>query len=605
MAGTDSSSSESKIHVRRLQISNFKSFPSYDMEFADFNVLVGTNNCGKSSLLQAVQAPFEFLADILKSVDDVLEPGLSRTAIETSFFRVSDIQEIWTNRKYRGPGSHSRPVSFGMELSNGFRCKFALNLYYRQAHVEITECDPHITAAEVEQLISKRPILIPGFVGLLTREEFRTPARRNQIITDGRHTEVLRNVLLELKNQHPDRFSALNSAVEQYFGVKLSNIDFAPETDQFITADYNQEGAQLDLVTAGSGFLQILQLLTFFYFVNPHIVLLDEPDAHLHSSLQRSLMELLQEIGKKQAIQFIIATHSKEIINHAQPESIVAVSNAQERAQRLSSYTSVLETLRGIGAIDNVDVALLVKNKRCLFVEDSMQSEVLKRFSRLMGKQIFEGDSQLVVVVRGGVTVTRYYDDLPVLRQFLGTDIKSISVIDGDYATEDMKKEMEAESKDRGVDLHVLWKSEIENYLLNIGLLTRLGNIRSSARGGPKISSSEMESIFEQALEQVKPATADLFSQQISNWSKWKGSPIAIPTANAQARDYVEAHWSTMEGRLSICPGKDVLSKVNSALQSKYGISVSFPSLLSEIATGEVDDELRKLLDRITALWKP
>ena len=46
-----------------------------------------------------------------------------------------------------------------------------------------------------------------------------------------------------------------------------------------------------------------------------------------------------------------------------------------------------------------------------------------------------------VVIVRGGVTVAKYYYDLPVLRTFIGTDIKSLSIIDRDFKTDEIKQE--------------------------------------------------------------------------------------------------------------------------------------------------------------------
>jgi hypothetical protein len=490
-----------------------------------------------------------------------------------------------------------------MELSNGFECDFALNLYYRQPHIRLINCAPRIASEELEVLLSARPILIPGFVGLLTREEFRTPARRNQIIADGRHTEVLRNVLLEIQREHPDRFNALNAIIERYFGVRLSKVVFSDEKDQFITADYNQQKAELDLVSAGSGFLQVLQLLTFFYFVNPHIVLLDEPDAHLHSSLQRVLLQLLQDISRQQGIQFIISTHSKELINNADPESIVTISNTEKTARRLSSYSNVLETLKGIGAVDNVDVALLVKNKKCLFVEDSTQSEVLKRTAGLMGKPVFEGDSQLVVIIRGGVTVTRYYDDLPALRQFLGAEIKSLSVIDRDYITDKMKNEIASEPNIQGVDLHILQKAEIENYLLKTPLLSRVASSRSSARNGPQITPKDVDGILEETLKGLRDDVTDRVSQEISTWHRRKGELIMIPNTNQEARDFVESKWTTLEDKLSLCPGKEVLSSLNRVLQTRFEVSLSVPSLLATLTLEEVDGELKELVEKIVRLW--
>jgi hypothetical protein len=386
--------------------------------------------------------------------------------------------------------------------------------------------------------------------------------------------------------------------------VTLAEISFSPERDQFVTIDYSQRGIPLELASAGSGFLQMLQLLTFFYFVNPHIVLLDEPDAHLHASLQKAMLDLLQEIGKAQGIQFIIATHSKEIINNADATSIIPVSNSQEKGTHLSSYQNVLEAAHQIGEIDNIDIALLVKNKKCLFLEDNTQAEVLKKISRLLGKLVFEGDSQLVVIVRGGVNVTKYYYDLPVLRAFLGSDIKSLSVIDRDFKTDEIVQELEGESIAQGVKLAVLEKSEIESYLLRVPLLTRVANQRSSERGGPSIEDGEIESMLEQALEDTVQRATDFIAAEIIHWSRRQGTGLDYPTAAEGARDFVKNHWSTTDSRLTVCQGKAVLSKINSYLQAKYSVSISVAALLSEMNVDDIDSELKELVEEVTQLWQ-
>jgi len=50
----------------------------------------------------------------------------------------------------------------------------------------------------------------------------------------------------------------------------------------------------LDWVNAGSGLLQTLIVLSFLYGYEPDVLLLDEPDAHLHVNLQRTLLDFLR-----------------------------------------------------------------------------------------------------------------------------------------------------------------------------------------------------------------------------------------------------------------------------------------------------------------------
>lgn len=49
----------------------------------------------------------------------------------------------------------------------------------------------------------------------------------------------------------------------------------------------------------GTGTLQAIQILSYITFYEPKILLLDEPDAHIHPNKQKELIQLLIEISKK------------------------------------------------------------------------------------------------------------------------------------------------------------------------------------------------------------------------------------------------------------------------------------------------------------------
>lgn len=64
-------------------------------------------------------------------------------------------------------------------------------------------------------------------------------------------------------------------------------------------------------------------LMGFFYARPASILLLDEPDAHLHIVLQKQIYDLLQKISYQRACQLLIATHSEVIIDNTSPEKII------------------------------------------------------------------------------------------------------------------------------------------------------------------------------------------------------------------------------------------------------------------------------------------
>ena len=54
-------------------------------------------------------------------------------------------------------------------------------------------------------------------------------------------------------------------------------------------------------------------------------LLLDEPDAHLHSDLEKELFKELEGISKKTNKQILFATHSPEIIKNTEPDHILKI----------------------------------------------------------------------------------------------------------------------------------------------------------------------------------------------------------------------------------------------------------------------------------------
>ena len=99
---------------------------------------------------------------------------------------------------------------------------------------------------------------------------------------------------------------------------------------QHITVILVKKQYSLDLNSSGSGFMQILQIIAPIYLYCPHdaqVVLLDEPDAHLHPNLQYNLANTLREIQQELEIQIIISTHSTPIIRASDPSEVIPITS--------------------------------------------------------------------------------------------------------------------------------------------------------------------------------------------------------------------------------------------------------------------------------------
>ncbi|MBK6530815.1 MAG: ATP-binding protein [Deltaproteobacteria bacterium] len=88
------------------------------------------------------------------------------------------------------------------------------------------------------------------------------------------------------------------------------------------------------MASAGSGFRQVVLLLAFLYTRRGSVLLIDEPDAHLHMILQGVIYAELTRIAADQRSQLIIATHSEVVINRALPEQMRVLTPTGVRSAR-------------------------------------------------------------------------------------------------------------------------------------------------------------------------------------------------------------------------------------------------------------------------------
>ena len=193
-------------------------------------------------------------------------------------------------------------------------------------------------------MIDYDPLLISGFVGITSSEERLFPRAIQDRLVRGRASDILRNLLLDLKDNEPEKFERMSKKIDKFFHFNLGQIDFDRNRDIFVHAKYleriGKRKISLDLSSSGSGFLQALQILTPIYLFSKtsKIILLDEPDAHLHPNLQRITAQLLKEISEEENLQIIISTHSTPIIREVEAKAILPVTAKKSKLVYLNQH---------------------------------------------------------------------------------------------------------------------------------------------------------------------------------------------------------------------------------------------------------------------------
>jgi predicted ATPase len=79
------------------------------------------------------------------------------------------------------------------------------------------------------------------------------------------------------------------------------------------------DGQASNLKDVGVGVSQVIPVIVAALFAQPgHIVIVEEPESHLHPLAQSKLAELLAQVSKTRNVQFIVETHSEHLFRRMQ-----------------------------------------------------------------------------------------------------------------------------------------------------------------------------------------------------------------------------------------------------------------------------------------------
>jgi energy-coupling factor transporter ATP-binding protein EcfA2 len=322
--------------ITRVSFSRFKAFESFKIDLRHFNVLVGPNNAGKSTILAA----FRILASAMrraasKNPSSVRGPHGQTTGWDVDLKSISVAEE---NLFYNY--DETIPASVEFLLSN----RNTLTLYFSRAQSCVLVVDAQ--GREIFNTKSfKQHFDCPiGFVPILGPVEHHEPLYQAEAarlaLFNYRAARNFRNIWFH----YPTDFKEFRTALQQTWpGMDI----LPPEIDRshekpLLFMFCPEQRIPRELFWAGFGFQVWCQMLThLIQSKNVSVFLIDEPDIYLHSDLQRQLLGLLRNLGPD----ILIATHSTEIVTEAETDDIVLVNKSVVRRNGLRTLHSSVRYL--------------------------------------------------------------------------------------------------------------------------------------------------------------------------------------------------------------------------------------------------------------------
>ena len=412
-----------------IRLRKFKRFEDQSVPLVAKGVsfIAGGNNSGKSTILHGL-AVWEFCRSMIEGekgfgafLPGSRHQGLGLGDDEFSPISVPSLRHLWLNlAPQKTPvdeDGYTLRICCTWTVDGAQKdLEFGLALANDRLFIKTTDSSLSI----VDQI--PRVAYLPPFAAI-TDHEARIPrAIRRRRIGEGLAGSVLRNTLLDLyqKNlekraefrdgkakirdadlkslRQSDPWELLQQTLRTTFSSELAVAPFMEEYHSHIKIEVVKgqvNGYKLkrhagyrnrDLMVEGGGFLQWLSVYALATDPEVDVLLLDEPDAHLHCLLQQELTQRLIDLAEKTGKQVLIATHSTEILRQSPPEQILDVST--RRAPRyLKGEHQKVGLLAGLGADYAPRIDAMKRTKRVMFVEGDFDFKVLRVFSNRLGLQ--------------------------------------------------------------------------------------------------------------------------------------------------------------------------------------------------------------------------
>jgi hypothetical protein len=349
------------------------------------SVLIGPNNCGKTSALQAIALwSIGLKTWVAESENSKAEKrtGKALNRLNMLSVPVPRTRHLWNNLKTT---KRELRITVGVEFKGQiipvtmeFTHHSSDELVYCKPAAVLATDDPAFAAAAALEISLLYPMS-----GITADEAVILPKRIEYLMGRGSTAEVLRNICLLLAEGAPDDWKKVTELMRRLFHVRLGT----PKVNDNGGVDlaYTQDGTvgEMDLGLSGRGFQQMLLIFSHLFLHKKGVLLIDEPDAHLEILRQRQVFTLLRDIAHRNGSQVILVTHSEVMLSEALDTNLTLILDG--RADDLAEKQEIRDALKHYGAEHYVRAR---ETGHVLYVDGSTDIDMLRAFARKLGHPV-------------------------------------------------------------------------------------------------------------------------------------------------------------------------------------------------------------------------
>jgi predicted ATP-dependent endonuclease of OLD family len=438
--------------------------------------------------------------------------------------------------------------------------------------------------------------------------------------------EASRILKLKTSRGQGEVLRAIQSVVSSLLGVQIDA--FSADDPQLerrpVPPSRRVEGipAELDVddflvQLNGSGIREALRLILDREFERPDVLLVEEPEVHLHPALEIAIMQYLKEVSDD--CQIFLTTHSTNFLDAGSLRNIYLIR--KDRATS-AQHMDLDEAEGAIPEELGLRLSSLFMFDRLAFVEGPSDEQILRIFASTLG--ISFGQAALGFVTTGGARNFTHYATTATLGFLKKRNVRTLFVIDRDERdaadVESLQRRIEGVS-----ELVVLRRRELENYLLSPDALARY--IATKSDGAATPSSRDVELVLNDACQELlqmaverrvlKHACRPVIPKREKVLKRDEGEEFEtalkaqldasvkeLQEVSEKLGDLVEdakkdvlADWDSRKSEL--IPGDEILDAVFRRYGLRFNKRKDAVEIASEMQEHEIPDEIRRILNEL------
>jgi energy-coupling factor transporter ATP-binding protein EcfA2 len=361
--------------ILTINFINYKSYKNFTIDLNQFNILVGQNNAGKSTIIGSLKILAEGIRRAKsKKPISILTPGnFNVLGYEIDLNQVPvGTENVFHNYN----DEEAARIDFLLNDNSIFHIFFprlgVCHMYHESSLYTIKnsiDFKKHITLE-----IGFVPVLGP-----VDHKErlFQEAAARSALLSYNA-SRNFRNIWYHYGEDF-DIFKDLIKRTWPGMDIEPPEVNTSPD-GAYLDVFCPENRIPREIFWAGFGFQVWCQMLTYIVKnKNASLFLIDEPDIYLHSDLQRQLLGILKNLGPD----IIIATHSTEIISEAEINDIILINKNNLKAIRINDPIELKQIYSELGSNLNPILTQIAKTKKVLFLEGNDYT-LISKFARIL-----------------------------------------------------------------------------------------------------------------------------------------------------------------------------------------------------------------------------